>query len=767
MKVKSFRKIIATSLAILTLLSTTPVFAASTGSVASDPSVGKDVLQSAYTEYEEKGVGSSSTDVYLTVDNSDIKVKVPTKIILSGAPTDDGEYIGRYSVEVSGDMSGEQILSVTPKIGSMELIQDGKDNMPATISQEKTAFTSDDLAINTTTTGQVTAVGLTAGKWHAQNAFDIEIMSHYSLYSSLELAATDANNLTTENADVMRDDFEHAVCGLYISNNTVYIRMFKSESDVENITFNNATNLNLNNNVVEFADGESGLSFSDDLSVYNGDIKVNGGSYALQGNRANTGGQLSVSNVNMESVNQTSMSASNLVIDTSTAKTTINSVNINVNGNGSMSYNCTGIVLRNNNADVTVTDTTVNMSTSVNQIQGIQAQGNILVSNCDFDLLNTADGGSTAYGIRTSTSGTADITINSVDISVDGNSIVSNTNDIMSGSGLGINSGSSVTINGDEESTKITCFGNVAINAAAGSYLTINGGYFASPNHGGLYSLTGSTGSLKINGGTFVNNYNEYSEDRYDFESDNYVLPYGAAYIGANDGTTDQVINISNATFINTSESTCGELLAEKNGTGSGNEYGKGVNFTTNFGYSAIAEANFYDCTIISRYASLRVDSSTTTVNLYGNTTLDGSLTAAGRQEIYNNGTVNDYTDTQTTTTISEGLRFIEGSKIVGAYSNGGLTGYRGSWLFTELNIPEGTEWINHHAFCNCTRLETVIIPDSVTKISDAAFENCTRLTNVKMSDTLLKQLGDDNRIDDVFNGSPCVDTLLEQYSNL
>lgn len=156
-------------------MSATPVMASSIGSVADDPSVGEDVVQGAYTQYEEVGEGRTSTDVYLTIDNSDIKVTVPTTIILDGAPTEDGKYIGKYSVRVEGDMAGNQTLTVEPKENTVSLMQQGKNNETADIQQEQTTFSADDLKNKVATTGTATATALTAGTWSGSAAFEIGI----------------------------------------------------------------------------------------------------------------------------------------------------------------------------------------------------------------------------------------------------------------------------------------------------------------------------------------------------------------------------------------------------------------------------------------------------------------------------------------------------------------------------------------------------------------------------------------------------------------
>lgn len=160
---KKIKRFFAGFLSSVMILSAMPAFAASTGSVASDKSIGSDTVQGASTSYEEVGVGSSKTNVYLTVDNSNIKVGVPTTIILNGSPNENGEYVAQYAVSVSGDISGGSILTVEPSDNEVALHQAGKDDITATITQSQTQFSSDDLKNNLITQGTVSATALTAG----------------------------------------------------------------------------------------------------------------------------------------------------------------------------------------------------------------------------------------------------------------------------------------------------------------------------------------------------------------------------------------------------------------------------------------------------------------------------------------------------------------------------------------------------------------------------------------------------------------------------
>lgn len=195
-KIKRFFAGLLSSVMILTAM---PAFAASTGSVASDKSIGSDTVQGASTSYEEVGVGSSKTNVYLTVDNSNIKVGVPTTIILNGSPNENGEYVAQYGVSVGGDISGGSILTVEPSDNEVALQQAGKDDITATITQSQTQFSSDDLKNNLVTQGTVSATALTAGSWNGQTSFNIslgtQILAGYTTLYEYDLSATENDDV--------------------------------------------------------------------------------------------------------------------------------------------------------------------------------------------------------------------------------------------------------------------------------------------------------------------------------------------------------------------------------------------------------------------------------------------------------------------------------------------------------------------------------------------------------------------------------------------
>lgn len=198
MHIKTSR-ISALFLAGIMLFSSTPVMAASIGSVSSDKTTGYDSTQNAYTSYQDIGEGSSKTNVYLTVDDSNVLAAVPTTIILNGEADSKGNNTGTYSVKASGDISGDKELTIAPESETVTMKQNGKDDITAVISQEKTVFSSEELAKGATSTGSVSA-SLTAGSWNGSTNFVISLGSNkvpngYSLLYKYDLSATDTDDV--------------------------------------------------------------------------------------------------------------------------------------------------------------------------------------------------------------------------------------------------------------------------------------------------------------------------------------------------------------------------------------------------------------------------------------------------------------------------------------------------------------------------------------------------------------------------------------------
>ncbi len=132
----------------------------------------------AMAAYSEVGEGKANTEVYLTVDNNNVRVGVPTTLIIDGTPNSNGEYVSNYTVNAYGDIAGTQKLCVGPIEKDIEITQEGKATEKAVMQQDKVAFTSDEIKEGTSTIGTVTAKALTAGSWEAQTTFNITIVDY-------------------------------------------------------------------------------------------------------------------------------------------------------------------------------------------------------------------------------------------------------------------------------------------------------------------------------------------------------------------------------------------------------------------------------------------------------------------------------------------------------------------------------------------------------------------------------------------------------------
>ena len=196
------KKILSLCIASTMLLSALPttVLAASVGSTDTDKNIGSDSVQNQQTQYANFHESNAETEVYLTVDDSELLVSVPSTVILDGTPDDNGQYIGKYSVGVKGDMAGNKVVIVEPDTNVVSLRQDGKINNDATISQTQTDFNTDDFRDETVTDGTITATGLTAGSWNSEFNFNISISKDglpagYTTLYEYDLSATENDDV--------------------------------------------------------------------------------------------------------------------------------------------------------------------------------------------------------------------------------------------------------------------------------------------------------------------------------------------------------------------------------------------------------------------------------------------------------------------------------------------------------------------------------------------------------------------------------------------
>lgn len=342
-------KFLSLCLATMMVVSALPtsVLAASTGSSMGETSLGEDLIQNAKTSYSEVIKSDTQTQVYLTVDDRDLIVSLPTTVILSGTPNSSGEYIGKYAVGVKGDMSGDKIVTIEPDASNVVLKQKGKLGKRALINQEQVDFATNDFSSKTTTNGSVIANGLTAGNWNSTFNFNVKIndsssyQPNYAYYSSLEKAVTDANNLTVENADIIKSDYKKAEAALEIIDSVANIKLINNAEavgDEENGDGNGVLNLtqnavlDLNNKSLTFNSG-SFLSTDSDLTVENGTVFVTNSTSGIRNTEATS--SLKAQSLNIKSTENDTGSNTSSATLRSAGKLFIENTNIEVNQVGS------------------------------------------------------------------------------------------------------------------------------------------------------------------------------------------------------------------------------------------------------------------------------------------------------------------------------------------------------------------------------------------------------------------------------------------------
>lgn len=124
-------------------------------------------------------------------------VQLPKKICMESDET-------IYSVNVRGDISGTESISINPDT-SFLLLQSGKKSIQVDIKQNKTDFTSDEIAADegSSTTGYIiSSEKLTAGNWNGAFYFNIGLN---------DTSKIDDENLRTLTLDVSKNRFDTAV----------------------------------------------------------------------------------------------------------------------------------------------------------------------------------------------------------------------------------------------------------------------------------------------------------------------------------------------------------------------------------------------------------------------------------------------------------------------------------------------------------------------------------------------------------------------------
>lgn len=120
--------------------------------------------------------GSLSSDVTYTQDSS-FTVSIPKKIIL------DSNKSAAYHVNVTGDIYGDQTITVTPDTEITLTDKNGKGTVTATVAQDDNVFECADIKavsesgemVGKTVEGSITAEGLTAGEWEGTLNYNVAL----------------------------------------------------------------------------------------------------------------------------------------------------------------------------------------------------------------------------------------------------------------------------------------------------------------------------------------------------------------------------------------------------------------------------------------------------------------------------------------------------------------------------------------------------------------------------------------------------------------
>lgn len=366
---KIFKKAVAIVLVLTTALSfNITAFAESIGSNASDPSVGKDEAQGVITEYQEIVPNYDNsvvgTDVYLTNDTENVLVSVPKKVVLSGTydPVDK-KYKGKYTVKVEGDFAGEKSVNIVPE-STVNLIQQGKKNIVANITQDKTQFWFTDITNGTNTSnGMIEADGLTAGSWKGVFNFNVSLENGYKYYSTLEKAVNDANNLTTENADVKEADKNTAVAAMWVNpvDNVARIQLINNSENTPELTLIQNTRIDLMQHTIKFIDG-SGLISEKNLAINNGFIIGHNVSSIIKHCTEKSLFKLDVDNVEIN--NLTDHSFTDKVFPISSNGGNIRIHNLKLLSNQANDFSMVGLKFNNENAVVHFNNVIMNITST-------------------------------------------------------------------------------------------------------------------------------------------------------------------------------------------------------------------------------------------------------------------------------------------------------------------------------------------------------------------------------------------------------------------
>lgn len=612
------------SMCILTMLPINAL-AASTGSDASDITLGEDKAQSAKTTYAEIKDESAQTKVYLTVDDKDLVVSVPTTIIVSGTPTADGSYVGNYSVGVSGDLSGDKTVAVAPETDAVTLKQKGKLDKSANITQTQTTFSSTDFANHAKATGQVKANALTAGSWSSVTNFVITPTQKAVYYSSIERAIADVNAQSTDGADVKRSNAEDAAVAVSTWNGKTVINVLKDVSNVQSFTVSKDAEMDLNGHTIEFAPKQY-MTYEKSLTLKNGSMVGKNAQYILLCAKSNTNSNTVIKNIAFEGTVNSNIGAAAILSDISSKTATLDNVSYTQSGTGNASYNTNCSIFRGNN--LTANNVKFNIDISDNNItRGAQWSGDVVATKCSANVkaktnacqafyfngnsaknatvrltdvyahvtTETTKDNSYAIGVYCKNVGT---------LNVLGAEILAEDMTHVYASGISssdINTEASITATSDHP---VNVFGKHWGVSLIAPKVMINGGVYTSQNHCGYFG-----GSCEIRNAKF------YADrfDKYPLTQNVSGQHFGPLYFGSESTTSKDVANLYNC------------QLGEPNQK----QYAYNTALVAQHNYNCTAPGtiNLYDCTVyqgtkLFSFQGVSGNIMSTKINLYGDTVL-------------------------------------------------------------------------------------------------------------------------------------------------
>jgi len=168
---------------------------------------------------------NSGADVFAT-QSSNFTIRIPKQLVLSG---DEGT--GAYRVAVKGNISGTDIITVTPD-ADFYMKQEGKSDILATITQLKTDFTYADGIrpdAEVTSDGVIEMASISAGKWSGLFNFTVTSSVDLSLEDSIGSDKADISTAPTVGNDVSQD--KHSEYDVITSETRTPIKVTATNSD--------------------------------------------------------------------------------------------------------------------------------------------------------------------------------------------------------------------------------------------------------------------------------------------------------------------------------------------------------------------------------------------------------------------------------------------------------------------------------------------------------------------------------------------------------